>query len=85
MYSYLKDLSESNINKVIAYMDTLDGRGFTNEEQINISLLLWKCMPGKSEFAQDFIQYLDDLKADGKPVIFNVPAYMKKAIDFLTK
>lgn len=85
LYSYLKDLSESNINKVIAYMDTLDGRGFTKEEQINISLLLWKCMPGKSEFAQDFIQYLDDLKADGKPVNFNVPAYMKTAINFLTQ
>ena len=84
LFSYLKDYNENNVNKVVAYMDTLGDRVFTKEEQINIALLMWKCMPGKSEFAQDFIQYLDELKINGQDIVFKVPTYMKNAIDFLT-
>lgn len=83
LFSYLKELDEVKIDKVVTYMESLGDKLFTNEEQINIALLLWKSMPGKSEFAQDFIQYLDDLKAEEKQVNFTVPTYMKNAIEFL--
>lgn len=85
LFAYLKDINKDDVNKVRAYMDMVGDEGFTQDEQINIALLLWKCMPKKSEFAQDFILYLEDLKAEGKPVNFIVPAYIKSAIDFLTQ
>ena len=44
---------------------------------------MWKSMPDKATFAQDFIEYLDELDKESKA--FNVPEYISEAIDFLTK
>lgn len=85
LFSFLNERNKDSVNKVVEYMDSLGDRAYTDEEQKNIALLLWKCMPGKSEFAQDFIEYLDDLAGEDKPIKFEIPLYIKDAIDFLTK
>lgn len=85
LFSYLKEVNRIDIAKVETYMDSLGESDYSDDEQMNIALLLWKCMPDKSEFAQGYVEYLDDLKSADKDVSFNVPQYIVNAIDFLTK
>jgi len=85
LFSYLKEVNSIDMAKVETYMDSLGERDYSDDEQMNIALLLWKCMPDKSEFAQGFVEYLDDLKSTNTEVVFNVPPYIVNAIDFLTK
>ncbi|MNL85888.1 hypothetical protein D3C87_2143740 [compost metagenome] len=51
-------------------------------EQEKIALLLWKCLPGKAVFAQDFsyhiLENLDDAKQN-----FIVPKYIETAFNHL--
>ncbi len=89
LFTYLKKEEASNIAKVESYINSLDNKenrdnkDYTDDEQSNIAILLWKSMPDKSTFAQDFIEYLDELDKESKA--FNVPEYISEAIDFLTK
>ena len=78
----MKDNAEG-IGKVDAYMTTLGDRDMTEEEQQNVALLLWKCLPGKAGFAQTLNAFLlDKMEADGD-VKFTVPAYIQNAINHL--
>lgn len=86
LFTYLKKEEPSNIAKVESYISSLDNKDnedYEDYEQSNIAILLWKSMPDKSTFAQDFIEYLDEF--DNESIVFNVPEYISEAIDFLTK
>ena len=65
------------------YMATLGGRNMTEEEQQNVALLMWKCLPGKAGFAQSLNSFLLDKMETGGDVKFKVPMYIQEAINHL--
>lgn len=82
LFKYLKNENNDDIKKVEDYVETLN-ETFTNNERMNIALLLWKTMPSKSDFAQNFTYYLNEKLDKEETVIFEVPEYISNAIDFL--
>lgn len=84
LYQFLMSINEDAIRLVDSYMDTL-GDVYISDEEINIALLLWKCMPAKSVFAQDFVAYIEELQEKRQEIRFDVPSYIKDSIVFLTE
>ena len=65
------------------YMDQVAGSNMNEEEQQNVALLMWKCLPGKAEFAQILNSFLLDKIYEGSDIKFNVPTYIEDAINHL--
>lgn len=82
IFNYLKDLDSSKIGEVEKYMKSIKSDKLSEDEQIETSILLWKCMPGKSDFAQGFIEHIEKIQ-EKEEVNFTIPQYMIDAIDFL--
>lgn len=51
LYELIKQENSDGIDKVDSYMVGLGDRNMSEEEQQNVALLMWKCLPGKAEFA----------------------------------
>ena len=83
IFKYLKDLDSSKIGEVEKYMKSIKSDKLSEDEQIETSILLWKCMPGKSDFAQGFIEHIEKIQEKEEEVNFTIPQYMIDAIDFL--
>ena len=83
LYELIKRENPDGIDKVEEYMDTLGERNMTAEEQQNIALLMWKCLPGKAEFSQTLNSFLIDKRDAGDEVRFEVPTYIRDAINHL--
>ncbi len=82
VYKYLSTINPNGIKLVDEYMDTIAGDILSETEQYNVALLVWKCMPNKSEFAQDFTYHLEEQLKINK-CKFYVPSYIQDAINFL--
>lgn len=83
LYTLIGNLDNDSIAKVTTYIDSIQGNNFTAEQKENIAILLWKCLPGKAEFAQELANaIIDNLKSENKKD-FNVPDYLADAIRFL--
>ena len=71
------------------FVDLLPNPEFAEEERQKIAILVWKSLPSKAEFAQSFSQALDEelLRAwsAGEKVDFNVPKYIRNAIEHAVK
>lgn len=81
LYKYLKEVAPE-ITRVDGYLSTLQED--ISLETDKVAILLWKCMPSKANFAQDFaIRILEDLSLS--KTIFNVPEYIRKAFAHLQK
>lgn len=52
LYELIKRENADDIGKVEAYIDSIGERDLNDMEQQNVALLMWKCLPGKAEFAQ---------------------------------
>lgn len=83
IFKYLKTLDSNKISEVEEYIQTIKTDKLSDDEQMEIALLLWKCMPGKSDFAQGFIEYIEEIQEKNRTVNFDIPQYMKDAINFL--
>lgn len=83
IFKYLKNLDSNKIAEVEKYIKSIKSDKLSDDEQIEISLLLWKCMPGKSDFAQGFIEYIEEQQESEGAINFIIPQYMIDAIDFL--
>ncbi len=83
LYELIRSFNPSGVEKVDAYLDSLEDRNMIEEEQQNVALLLWKCLPGKAEFAQTLNAFLlDKMNAKGG-IRFSVPEYIQDAINHL--
>lgn len=58
----IKQENIEGINKVDSYMIELEEKEMSEVEQQNVALLMWKCLPGKAEFAQTLNSFLLDKK-----------------------
>lgn len=83
LYALIESLDNDSLAKVTTYIDSIQGNNFTPERKENIAILLWKCLPGKAEFAQELANaIIDNLRTENKKD-FKVPDYLADAIKFL--
>lgn len=83
LYELIRSDNADGIGKVEAYINGLGERDLNDEEQQNVALLLWKCLPGKAGFAQMLNTFLQDKIDAGDEVKFTVPPYIQTAINHL--
>ena len=83
LYELIKRDNKSGIDRVEAYMISLGERDLNEEEQQNVALLMWKCLPSKAEFAQTLNAFLLDKFVQKGDVKFTVPDYIREAITHL--
>lgn len=83
LFELVKQLNSDGVNKVEAYLATFGDAEMTEEQQQNVALLLWKCLPEKAEFAQELSAFLLEKKAVGGEVKFAVPPYIQDAVNHL--
>lgn len=83
LYELLKVENKEGVKKVEAYLDALGERELTDDEQIDVALLIWKCLPGKAEFAQNLSHFLIEKIEKEDTIKFTVPSYIQDAINHL--
>ena len=83
LYELIQQENAEGISKVDSYMAGLGDRDMSEEEQQNVALLMWKCLPGKAEFAQTLNSFLLDKKEEGGDIKFTLPPYIQDAITHL--
>lgn len=69
-------------NKIKEYFDSIDGNEISEGEIKLLQILIWKALPNKAEFAQDFSVFLLSNIENAKNN-FNVPDYIEKGISHL--
>lgn len=81
LYKYLKLKNYIGFPNAETFIAALK-EDFSEPERQQVAILLWKCIPTKSLFAQDFSIYiLDNLEEARKN--FTVPKYIKEAFNHL--
>lgn len=83
LYLYLKKHYPVPVVSLDGYLSLLSAT-FSPQEKQKLAILMWKCMPGKATFAQDFSLYIMENIADAK-ANFSVPKYIINAFDHLKK
>ncbi len=83
LYELVRQENPEGIDKVDSYMLGFGERDMSEEEQQNVALLIWKCLPGKAEFAQTLNSFLLDKIDGGGEIKFTLPEYIKDAITHL--
>lgn len=83
LYELIQQENTEGISKVDSYMAGLGDRDMSEEEQQNVALLMWKCLPSKAEFAQALNSFLLDKKEIGGDIKFTLPRYIQDAITHL--
>jgi len=83
LYELIKRENAIGIGKVDAYMESLGKDSMTIEERQNVALLMWKCLPGKADFAQSLNNYLLEKMEGIADVNFSIPTYICDAITHL--
>jgi putative ATP-dependent endonuclease of OLD family len=81
LFQFIKEFDSVKLECIQKYLDLCDNV-LTDEQQKKIALLVWKSLPKKSEFSQDFSAYL--LNDIGNASLnFNVPQYIKNGFEHL--
>lgn len=82
LYKFVKQENADDMAVVDGYIASIASPNLTITQQQNIAILMWKCLPAKSEFAQNLTLYLDSELAKGT-LIFDIPQYIQTAINHL--
>jgi len=83
LYELIQLENAEGMRKVETYIQTIGGRDLSEEEQQNVALLMWKCIPRKAGFAQDLNSFLLNKLDAGGDMKFTVPSYIQEAINHL--
>ncbi|MGN7765133.1 ATP-dependent nuclease [Paenibacillus sp. 22594] len=81
LFKYLADTQNEKVDNIKTYLQQCSEE-LTEINKMNLAILTWKCLPSKSEFAQDFAQYLITNKAYAMQH-FVIPSYIKNAFSHL--
>ncbi|MEK6451717.1 MULTISPECIES: ATP-dependent nuclease [unclassified Myroides] len=82
LYKFLKNRYDQPIYPVDTYLESLGTANIIEEEKEKIAILMWKCMPSKADFAQDFSLHIIEHIQEAKES-FIVPEYIVKAFNHL--
>ena len=83
LYELIQQENPEGISKVDCYMSGLGDRDMNEDEQQNVALLMWKCLPGKAEFAQTLNSFLLEKNENCSEIKFTLPIYIQDAINHL--
>ena len=83
LYELIQRENAAGIDKVNAYLTTIGDDVMSEEQQQNVALLMWKCLPGKAEFAQTLNAFLLEKMEAENEVKFAIPLYILNAINHL--
>lgn len=82
LVDYICKTAKDKVDKILNYTETFTDDNMTDEEVRKVAILLWKSLPAKAEFAQDFSIHLIDNMVDARKT-FIVPSYILKALSHL--
>lgn len=85
LYELVQQVNADGLAKVESYIAGLGNREMNDEEQQNVALLIWKCLPGKAEFAQTLNSYLLEKLEENSDIKFTIPPYIQDAIVHLVR
>lgn len=85
LISFLKTIAPTKYQKIEDFVKTLPTGNFSQSDKEKIAILVWKALPSKAAFAQDFSLALDDEIQSGRKPTFIVPSYIEKAIKHSVK
>lgn len=83
LYELIGNDHQEEIKEVKAYIDKIGSDELSEEQQQDVALLLWKCLPGKAGFAQRLDAFLAEKLSGESEVKFTVPKYIQNAINHL--
>lgn len=79
--AYIKDSHPQEFPYIETYLSKFNKK-LDSPARNKVALLLWKLMPGKADFAQDFALHLNENLPEAKND-FSVPKYIQQAFDHL--
>jgi putative ATP-dependent endonuclease of the OLD family len=84
LWKYLSQVKSiaKKFTKIKTHLDSFTGAEITEAELSKLQILIWKALPSKAEFAQDFSIYLL-ANLDTAKTNFVVPDYIQKAFSHL--
>ena len=85
LYKYIKEcILHKNFDAIDKYINEKiqDPNHITDDQKMDIAIMLWKCLPSKSEFAQNMAAYIDGHRED-ENFKFIVSEYLEQAIKHL--
>jgi putative ATP-dependent endonuclease of OLD family len=82
LFDYVNGILPDKIQAIIDYTSTFPSDTINDEQRRKIAILLWKALPSKAEFAQDFSIHLINNLATAKST-FSVPVYIKQGLNHL--
>ncbi len=82
LFNYVNQICSDKTDKIIEYTQTFDNDVMSVDEKRKVGILLWKALPSKAEFAQDFSIYILDHLEEAKNS-FNIPPYIKEGLTHL--
>lgn len=71
-------------NYINTYLDSIQGNDLSDDDIHKVSIIFWKSIKTKSEFAQEFSLCLYEAIRAGTQIEFTVPVYIQDAINFVT-
>ena len=82
LFEYVNQHSSDKLDEIIEYTKTFENDIMSEAEKRKVGILLWKALPSKADFAQDFsIHILDNLV--GAKDSFVVPPYIQDGLTHL--
>ncbi|WP_397300152.1 ATP-dependent nuclease [Nonlabens ulvanivorans] len=82
LFDYVNQKSSDKIDKIIEYSQTFENDIMSETEKRKIGILLWKALPSKADFAQDFSIHILENLISAKDS-FVIPPYIQDGLTHL--
>jgi len=82
LFDYVNQNSSDKIDKIIEYTQTFENDIMSEAEKRKVGILLWKALPSKADFAQDFSIHILENLASAKDS-FVIPPYIQEGLTHL--
>jgi len=80
LIEYISKYENDKYLLITEYLKSLPNENLSILEREKVAILVWKALPAKASFAQDFSLLLENELLNGKTVLFKVPKYLERAI-----
>jgi len=80
LIEFLATVEPTKYQVIKTYIASLPNETFSATEKEKISILVWKAIPSKAIFAQDFSAKIDESITNGIKIKFAIPDYILRAI-----
>jgi len=82
LFKYIESIDKDKTDNILSYLNSISADVLDEAEQDKVALLLWKSLPKKAEFAQDFSNHILKDLAKARESFF-VPQYIIEGLNLL--